>query len=273
MNSVINLGEKGIPKNKILTRKLPDIPDFRYLLRLSSEPDPQRVLVVVHGISRQPAYMLRCLESAAQALNYTLIAPEFSKWSYRDYQRLGREGRGYRADIAFDAMMDDVAKFTGLKGPVHLLGFSGGAQFVHRYVYSQPGKVRSLCVAAAGWYTPPLSSERFPYGTRTNKRLQGVSFDANNLISTPTLTVVGENDTNRDPAMRRSPCIDKQQGINRLKRAQWFHQRMKKLAAKKSIDTNHQFKILPATGHNFGEAVLLGGLTDVVFNFCEDNVR
>lgn len=272
MNAATNWCQSTLPKNQILTRTLPTVPDFRYLLRLSTRPDHKRVLVVVHGISRQSEYMLRCLEVKAQELNYTLIAPVFGPWSYRDYQRLGRKGQGHRADIAFEAMLADVGEVTELKSPVHLMGFSGGAQFAHRYAYSDPDRVCSLSLSSAGWYTDPKSHTRFPYGTAENKLLPGLSFDIDGFLTIPTQTMVGVDDTKRDPAMRRSPKLDKQQGRNRVVRAQWFQKKIERLAIRKGIDTKHIFRTLPNTGHDFGEAIEHGGLTNIIFNFCEDNL-
>lgn len=272
MNAATNWCQSTLPKTQILTRTLPTVPDFRYLLRLSPRPDPTKVLAVVHGISRQPAYMLRNLELRAQALNYTLIAPVFGHWSYRDYQRLGRKGQGHRADIAFEAMLADIEEVTGLNAPVHLMGFSGGAQFAHRYAYSHPDRVRSLSLVSAGWYTAPQSQLRFPYGTAENERLPGLSFDIEGFLATPSQTLVGADDTKRDPAMRRSPRLDKHQGRNRAERAQWFQKNIEQMAVQKGINTKHVFRILPHTGHDFGEAITHGGLTDTVFNFCEENL-
>ncbi len=257
--------------SRTLIRTLSSIPDFQYFVRLSPNPDPSRVLVLVHGISRQPSFMLRCLADRADELDYTLMAPVFNHRSYSDYQRLGRDGRGQRADLAFRAMLMDAGVCLGLEGPVHLMGFSGGAQFAHRFVYAHPGVVRSLTLAAAGWYTAPDRRVQFPYGTAPNSRLPDLNFDIDSLLRTPSLTLVGERDTVRDAAVRRSPRLDKRQGRNRLTRARWFHRRLEKLAAAEGYGRLHRFHELPRTAHDFGEAVMRGGLADQLFAFCEEN--
>jgi poly(3-hydroxybutyrate) depolymerase len=40
-------------------------------------------------------------------------------------------------------------------GPLHLSGYSGGGQFVHRFMLVHPGRVARVAVGAAGWYTFP----------------------------------------------------------------------------------------------------------------------
>mgnify|MGYP000365586974 CR=1 FL=1 len=270
MNTVFQLQREVVVNGRLLSRSLPAFPGFRYLLRLSSRPDPKRVLVVVHGISRRPAYMLRCLEAYADAFNYTLVAPVFNRWLYRDYQRLGRPGRGARADLAFAAMLDDLSAHTGLNEPVHLMGFSGGAQFAHRYVYSRSQTVRSLCLAAAGWYTAPDAQRAYPYGTfAVGDLLPGSCFSVEGLLRTPTLTLIGEKDIKPDSAMRSVAGLNQRQGQNRMERAVWFHNCLECLAKEYNAGVAHGFQVLPDTGHSFKDAVWKGGLAGYLFNFCE----
>ena len=82
----------NLPASRTVIRPIDTVPDFQYLARVPARPDPARVLVVVHGISRNAPFMLRCLAESAEATGYTLLAPVFSQRTYGDYQRLGREG-------------------------------------------------------------------------------------------------------------------------------------------------------------------------------------
>ena len=36
---------------------------------------------------------------------------------------------------------------------INLFGFSGGAQFAHRYAMAHPGSVNALVLTAPGWFT------------------------------------------------------------------------------------------------------------------------
>ena len=242
---------------------------FSYLLHVPGTVDPDRVLVLVHGINRKADYMMYTLAEHAERHHYTLVAPVFDYRYYEDYQRLGRCGRGQRADLALRAALDDLVEQVGIARRFHLFGFSGGAQFAHRFVYAWPDDVRSATFAAAGWYTAPDPGRRFPYGTAETKKLPGLRFDASKLASTPTLTLVGERDKHRGSALRRAGRVDRVQGRSRLARARWFHRAIRSLADANGLAVEHSIEILDKTAHDFGQAVYQGGLADKLFAFCE----
>ncbi len=254
----------NLPASRTVIRPIDTVPDFQYLARVPERPDPARVLVVVHGISRNAPFMLRCLAESAEANGYTLLAPVSSQRTSGDYQRLGREGRGARADLAFHEMLADARAWLGIGGRIDLFGFSGGAQFAHRFVYANHGLVRSPVLAAAGWYTAPDPVEKFPYGTGRTRRLPGLRFNARGLAETPTLILVGESDSERDESLRRSTRIDRVQGRDRIARARWFHRELQRLRPAVSP----VFDLLPNTTHDFGEAVSRGGLVPKIFDHC-----
>ena len=83
-----------------------------------------RVLVLVHGISRNAEHMLRSFSNLARRNNYTLIVPYFDRVNYPDYQRLGRHGRGHRADRTLNKILDTFFACDSEKA--HIFGFSGG---------------------------------------------------------------------------------------------------------------------------------------------------
>ena len=263
----------GVPTRRTVTRPLPGVADFKYLVRIGPDPASGPVMVAVHGIAREPSMLLRFLAECADAGNYTLIAPVFNQRSYGDYQRLGRAGLGARADLALNAMLEDARAWLGIRGPVHLFGFSGGAQFAHRFVYANPGVVRSGALASAGWYTPPDAGRRFPWGTRKTRRMPGVEFSAGALLETPSLVMVGALDDARDDALRKLPRVDRTQGLTRIERARWFHETIARRAREHAPHVAHRFALLPNTAHDFAQAVLRGGLARVLFHFCNEAGR
>ncbi len=260
------------PRPRVLRRSLEAHEGFSYLLRVPGTPDPNRVLVLVHGIARQADYMMHALAGHAERHRYTLVAPVFGYRYYEDYQRLGRRGRGQRADLALRATIDDLVEHVGTGRRFHLFGFSGGAQFAHRFVYAWPDDVCSVALAASGWYTAPDANVRFPYGTGKTAKLPGLEFDAQNLANTPTLTLVGDRDRFRDPALRQVDRVDFVQGRNRVARARWFHGAIKSLADASGTAVEHSIEFLDNTAHDFGEAVYQGGLAGKLFAFCERHV-
>jgi len=248
----------ALPRSRVLHRRLNKRTE--YLLRLPAVPDPHRVLVVVHGISRNASMMIRGLAEDAECAGYSLLAPCFSQRQFDDYQRLGRQGRGARADLELLAMLGDAGVEAG---SFDLFGFSGGAQFAHRFVAAHPGVAASMILTAAGWYTDPTSQRRFPRGLGATDRLKGLRFSAAALAETPSLVMAGTADTERDPALRCTPALDARQGQHRLDRARWFHKRLRSLAT----DKPHHFVALPDTAHDFAQAVVRGGLPKHLFDF------
>ena len=261
-----------LSNGKVFVRALSGLNGFEYYIRPSRHPDPGRILVAVHGISRRAGFMIRALANAADKDNYTLVAPLFNHGRYSDYQRLGRKGRGQRADLAFLAMLEDVAQLLDFDFRPHLLGFSGGAQFAHRLVSAHPDCVQSLVAAAAGWYTSPNPDLPFPRGTRSSKKLENVTFDYCALARTPTLVVIGDQDCRRDRSVRRTEALDREQGLNRLERARWFHRQLSSQGPFHATP-QHEFQILPNTDHDFGRAVANGGLDERTFRFCDKHAR
>lgn len=262
----------SVPARSLTTHRVPGHDGFHYHARLAETVDPSRVLVAVHGISRQSEAMIRWFGETADEFGYSILAPHFSPRDYSDYQRLG-SGSGARADLALLTMLEDAARLLPGLGSerIGLFGFSGGAQFAHRFTLLHGRRVAALVLAAAGWYTPLDSRERFPWGLRSGRRFAGERFSTRALASTPCLTAVGVDDVTRDKALRVDPRLDGRQGSHRRARAEWWHAHLQQATAKLALPVRHEFRLLPQTGHDFDQAVLRGGLDRHVFEFCERN--
>lgn len=262
----------SLPRRRLLRFDAPGAPAVHFLLRLPASPRADRVLVVVHGISREPDVMLRWLAPMADVHGYTLVAPEFDAYAFSDFQRLGRAGCGERADLALLNMIATARAFLGddAAPPPHLLGFSGGAQFGHRFVYAHPGCVASATLVAAGWYTPPHFRRPFPGGLGPCDGLAGLEFDGEALARTPLLLMAGKRDTVADRNVRSTPRLNRQQGHHRLARARWFHRRLTRFAESVEGAATHRFHELPRSGHDFAEAVREGGLSERLFEFLAE---
>ena len=178
--------------------------------RLQSD---SRVLVSVHGISRNAWAHATYLAHQAEAHNVLVIAPLFTATRCAGYQRIGRPKKGERADYAFNEILDDAGRRTGTDtSRVYLFGYSGGAQFSHRYAMAYPEKVAALSVASAGWYTFPDVTQRYPFGMKRSKSLPDLRFDLDRFLGLPINVFVGQLDNQRDDGLNSSPRIDQQQG-------------------------------------------------------------
>lgn len=238
--------------------------------RLSGEPEPmfygivpptysgqQTPLVLVHGISRNAIELLCRFAPAARLLGIPLIAPYFPSAGYGQYQQVRSTKRSPQSDLTLLEILDFVsARFGVPTDRIDIFGFSGGAQFAHRFAFLHPGRVRSCIPVSAGWYTMPDPTARWPYG------LAGApeELDSEAISKVSFHVMVGRRDTLDDPVLRRSSRIDLRQGTNRLARARnWFD-------AMKSWSANDEssLTVLPRTRHSF-ESAHRHGLVPLVF--------
>ena len=250
----------SLEKKRIVHRVLQSDPGQEYFAYVPSAGGRDaRILVAIHGISRNARELVKRFSPYAEALRLVMIAPLFSAERNRDYQRLGRVRHGTRADVILESIVEEVALWAGAAtDELYLFGYSGGAQFAHRYTLAHPHRVVRAVAVSAGWYTFPDPHRRFPYGIRRSKQLPQVRFDPEEFLRVPISVMVGEQDTATE-GVRRSPRLDRQQGVNRVERARnWVAAmqstantyRMEPLVTYEQIaGGNHSFKALMETGH------------------------
>ena len=205
------------------------------------------------------------LSAFCETYGTVLAVPLFTRAQYGDYQRLGRTGLGKRSDLALNLMAAEVASSTGaVADRFYLFGFSGGAQFAHRYAMAHPHRVAGAVFASAGWYTLPDARRRYPYGTRPSNRLPGVRFDAEEFLCVPMTVLVGANDDTQQD-VRRNPRLDRAQGVNRIERARSWVAAMKAAAAAHHLESMVTYAEIPASDHSFTRCMLSGDLGGMVF--------
>src|SRR5262245_23404044 len=181
-------------RSAMTRRVLASDPNLAYHLyvpkKLSAEP---RLVVSIHGASRNIDVHARLLSAYADIYGAVLLVPHFSEARYRDYQRLGRTGRGRRADLALHRLVAEAVPETGT--PVdrfYLFGFSAGAQFAHRYAMAYPHRVAYAVIANSGRYTLPDPEQKFPRGIRSTRKLPGLRFDLEAFLRVPIKVYVGK---------------------------------------------------------------------------------
>ncbi|HEX4847916.1 MAG TPA: alpha/beta hydrolase [Novosphingobium sp.] len=227
-----------------------------YLLiptNLCPEAEP---LVLVHGISRNaPELVLRFAE-LANRLGVPLIAPLFRREIYGQYQQVIDPRGGQRSDLALLDILDDAARRHGLaNGRIALFGFSGGAQFAHRFAMLHADRVRVCVPSSAGWYTMPDPNLAWPMGLAESPlpihpQTQSIPFHV----------IVGQRERDDDEALRRNPALDAMQGENRRARARTWHRALRRAG----WNSESSLTVLPRTRHNFSCAHR-NGLVETVF--------
>src|SRR5690606_34766550 len=105
---------------------------------------------------------------------------------------------GVRSDQALMRIVDSVAASTGADGSrLHLFGYSGGAQFAHRFAMLHPERTAAAVVGAAGWYTFPDASLPYPLGIGPSEAFPGLQFDPRAFARTRFVVLIGEKDSRR----------------------------------------------------------------------------
>jgi pimeloyl-ACP methyl ester carboxylesterase len=232
---------------------------------------PQRLdpslppLVAVHGVRRGARNQARQFMDRAAAQGRLVIAPLFDEQHWAGYQRVA--ARGQRADVALLRALEVVAFLSGVRTrQVQLFGYSGGAQFVHRFALLHPHRVDHLCVCAAGWYTWPAdASQAFPHGlgaslARGSDLGQLARQHLNRFLQLPIQVAVGEHDAVPDALTRRDPALDAVQGTHRLERARRWVQQLHRLAGDRGLPSLVRLAVLPGAGHDFRQCMASGAL-------------
>lgn len=225
-------------------------------------------LVAVHGIRRGAKQQAELLAPQAALQGRPVIAPLFDIKIWPRYQQVIR---GKRADLALLQLLNEL-RLAGIwqTHKFELSGYSGGAQFAHRFAMLYPQLVARLTISSAGWYTFPDEAV-FPYGMaprpgRNNDWGPRLAAGLDQFLQMPVAVCVGSEDCVSDPNTRHGPEIDRQQGEDRLTRAKRWTGAMRQVAAGKGIPAEIALSVLPGCGHDFEQCVRLGGLDRLIFS-------
>ncbi len=230
-------------------------------------PEASRILVSVHGYSgRKNNQRGRNLvkkyaeywSGVSEEKGWVVLAPHFDEKRFKnDYQRVNRAG------LPADVRLNELAEVVGRLLPgvpidkMFLFGFSGGGQFVHRYVAFHPGRIIRAVAAAPGWYMWPVS---LPYPVGVN--MDGLPSTGNRLLrglcSANILILVGEKDATQGAFRRRFGDYDltQTQGNGRKERAVNWIASMKAWAKANGCPFNVAFSVVAKAAHSMNNRFL-----------------
>ena len=224
------------------------------------------LLVSVHGISRNARAHATCLARVAEQHGVVVVAPLFTSKRFHDYQRMGHSRRGERPDRALNEIVAEVGRLSGADARrFFLFGYSGGAQFAHRYAMAYPQRIAGLALGSAGWYTFPDPEKRYPWGMRASVGLPDLFFDLDRFLELRIHLFVGGLDTLRGPDLNRCKRIDRQQGATRLERAARWAAALRRAALLAGKSAEVSLCTLPRSGHCFEENVARDRLDQRLF--------
>lgn len=262
-----SVGGCGPARGELLRCRLAEVPAFEYLAYCPRGWSPgMPILVSVHGISRNAEEHLRLMAPLADRYRVALLAPRFTEEQFPAYQRLVRGAGGEHPDRLLRQAVREFSRATGAESRrLYLFGYSGGAQFVHRMVMRQPDDVAGYALGAAGWYTMPDRTQRYPYGLGRNRRLGVGGFDPAAFLRVPGVVLVGERDRHPGTALRRTDRVRESQGDSRLERAQRWVEAMNAAAAEQGLPQPLHFEALPRSPHSFARSMRRGAMGERVF--------
>ncbi len=247
MEDVVRIFRRGVPGL---------IPDAWIVGPAETPPAPP--VVVIHGITRGVDEMVDRLAPRARAMERTLVLPHFSQTEWPRYQRAACKSR---ADWALLRLMAALREEDRIRaGRFDLSGFSGGAQFAHRFAWLYPRSVDRLCATAPGWWTFPDPAAAWPRGTAGGA--QGFRLEANlrAFLDRRITVCVGSDDIDRDPNLRQGIEIDAQQGQTRVSRAAAWVAMAEARARALGLDPAISLRVLQGCGHSFSDCVTRAAL-------------
>lgn len=250
--------DAGAAKIRIVVQTPAGLEQRVYLTRPNLLASDRPVVFVMHGMRRNADEYRDQWHELARENDFLLLVPEFSERDFtgsegynlgRRFDEVGRlRPRGQWSYSAIEPLFDDALQRFGLVATAYsIYGHSAGAQFVHRFLYFNPGaRVVSAVAANAGWYTMPDLSVAWPYG------LEGTGIEARQLaaaMKVPLTVLLGEadNDPNH-PSLRRAPEA-MLQGPTRLARGQHFFEVARARSAAGGVPFKWRLAYVPGVGH------------------------
>jgi pimeloyl-ACP methyl ester carboxylesterase len=168
---------------------------------LAAAPDPSawRLIVAMHGTGRTATAYRDGFAELAERKRCIVLAPLFpvgliEPGELSNFKRL--KFHDMRFDLLLLAMVDEVGRKYGIDvGRFLLFGFSGGGQFVHRFLYLHPHRLAGVSIGAPGSITQIDDNRDWWVGTRNFKAEFGVDIDIAALRRVQVHMVVGADDT------------------------------------------------------------------------------
>ncbi|KAJ5701193.1 hypothetical protein N7488_008741 [Penicillium malachiteum] len=232
----------------------------------TSDPNSRKLplLVWIHGTRRR----LGALEdgdlvSFANTTPCAILAPIFPAGldgpNDLDSYKLLRSTT-FRSDLALLAMLDEIApRWPGIAtDKVFMLGFSGGGQFVHRFLYLNPERLLAVSVGAPGRATVLDERYQWPLGIADVQKLFGRTVNKELIRDVAVQLAVGDEDNEVHGGNDFWTWLQKVQGKEsdttrqisnqgRLQVVRYLH------AAWELDDINCQLDVVPGAAHEAGK--------------------
>ncbi|SFQ63940.1 Pimeloyl-ACP methyl ester carboxylesterase [Roseivivax halotolerans] len=228
----------------------------------------RRPLLVLHGISRNARELTQLFRKEAERTGRPVIVPHFKQ---KDWPHFQRPSAAARPDQAILELLNVIAATHPEYGRnFDVFGHSGGAQLAHRLAMLYPQRFGTVSLAAAGWYCLPDESMPYPYGLAPGEMKDAVDWirrkraglDA--YLRLPLRIYVGDEDIERDEALRTGAALDAGQGRTRRDRAHAYARAVRGAAERRGIAPDVTMTELPGCHHDVEQSITEGGLARLV---------
>ena len=231
---------------------------WRYVLRPAATLDPASkapLVIAIHGSDRDIAGLVQGFGMDGGA---TILAPLFPKEMdgadiADDYKFLPSGEPDYVALL--DRMREQALEELGLTpSAVYLFGFSGGAQFAHRYGLFRAATLDGMVIAAPGNVTLMRDDIEWWPGLKGAQAATGYAPDLPALKRLPCAVIVGSDDNkpssvSRAPGTRYGADHEGLAGSSRTDKARALSESLTAFGA------TPEFHELPGVGHQLAPCV------------------
>jgi hypothetical protein len=232
----------------------PDVELF-YVLPKEINKDT-KVLFIIHGNSRGAERYLKLWISSSKNKNVILVAPHFSKKYFPRYSKLNMASASGKVNTNQDDWLTgSIASFYSffknkfqLDSNTYLMyGFSGGSQFIHRYLmYGKDKAIEKAAIGSAGWYTF-ISFQPFPYGIK-NMPLEPGRIEW--LMSREVLFLLGDEDNDPEHSGLNRSNGAMNQGLHRYERGYNYFKSLVRIGERFEVPFRWRYKVVSGVDHD-----------------------
>lgn len=248
---------------------------------------PLPLLVWVHGTGRNiSAIHGEDLVSFADSTPCAVVAPLFpaglaGPHELDSYKVL--QSPALRSDFALLSILDEIShRWPGVQTEkIFLMGFSGGGQFAHRFLYLYPERLVAISVGAPGRVTALDNKQEWPRGVGDVETRFGRSIDKQNIQNVAIQLIVGSIDDQvhggsdfqewlQQYAERRKDQPSQSSTLPIMRRGRL--QTLRNLQSEwKEYGIEAQLDVVDGVGHNFPGVLqyVLQFIGPAIQNFCQ----
>ena len=224
-----------------------------------------QVLFIIHGGARDSEKYLDIWKKFTEHKNIILVAPEFKRADYEDYEYLNiSDDYGVLNKNLNEHLHNSLSIFFSFFKSKYnleidtykLYGHSGGAQFVHRLLlFSDYDNVSSAVIAGAGSYTF-LNNENYPYGLKESNHLSDKKIKR--YLSQRVTFLIGNQDIKKFESSKKNNTQGKAiQGNNRFEVGINYFNNLITVSERQKIPLRWKFQIAKGVAHDNEKMSLL----------------